>query len=129
MVIRMTNHNNLVLSGMYPGEQKGRNELAECVISNIMQIDKESLMKKLAIELPALRAKLGSSQAELAELIGVSRQTYSMIETQKKEMGWSIYMSLILVFSSNPKTSALLDFCGAYPAPMRRVLQQDSSQR
>ena len=125
----MTNHNNPALSGMYPSEQKGRNELAESVISNIMQIDKESLMKTLAIELPALRAKLGSSQAELAELIGVSRQTYSMIETQKKEMGWSIYMSLILVFSSNPKTSALLDFCGAYPDPMRRVLQQDSLQR
>lgn len=37
-------------------------------------------------------------------------------------------MSLILVFSSNPKTSALFDFCGAYPDPMRRVLQQDSLQ-
>lgn len=124
MVIRMTNHNNLVLSGMYPSEQKGRNKLAENVISNIIQIDKESLMKKLAIELPALRAKLGSSQADLAELIGVSRQTYSMIENQKKEMGWSIYMSLILVFSSNPKTSALLEFSGAFPKEIQLVLQR-----
>lgn len=124
MVIRMTNHNNLVLSGMYPSEQKGRNKLAENVISNIIQIDKESLMKKLAIELPALRAKLGSSQADLAELIGVSRQTYSMIENQKKEMGWSIYMSLILVFSSNPKTSALLEFSGAFPKEIQLVLQK-----
>lgn len=120
----MTNHNNLVLSGMYPSEQKGRNKLAENVISNIIQIDKESLMKKLAIELPALRAKLGSSQADLAELIGVSRQTYSMIENQKKEMGWSIYMSLILVFSSNPKTSALLEFSGAFPKEIQLVLQR-----
>ena len=124
MVIRMTNHNNLVLSGMYPSEQKGRNKLAENVISNIIQIDKESLIKKLAIELPALRAKLGSSQADLAELIGVSRQTYSMIENQKKEMGWSIYMSLILVFSSNPKTSALLEFSGAFPKEIQLVLQR-----
>lgn len=98
MAIRMTNHNNLALSGMYPSEQKDRNELAESVISNIMQIDKESLMKTLAIELLALRAKLGSSQAELAELIGVSRQTYSMIETQKKEMGWSIYVFNTRIF-------------------------------
>ena len=124
MVIRMTNHNNLGLSGMYPSEQKGRNKLTENVISNIIQIDKESLMKKLAIELPTLRAKLGSSQADLAELIGVSRQTYSMIENQKKEMGWSIYMSLILVFSSNPKTSALLEFSGAFPKEIQLVLQR-----
>ena len=113
---------------MYPSEQKGRNKLAKNVISNIIQIDKESLMKKLAIELPMLRAKLGSSQADLAELIGVSRQTYSMIENQKKEMGWSIYMSLILVFSSNPKTAALLEFSGAYPDQLLSVLQQDEFQ-
>ena len=94
------------------------------MISSITQIDKKMLMEKLSAELPALRAKIGSSQAELGELIGVSRQTYSMIENQKKEMGWSIYMSLILVFSSNPKTSALLEFSGAFPKEIQLVLQR-----
>lgn len=99
------------------------------MISNITQIDKKYLAEKLALELPALRAKIGNSQAEMGELIGVSRQTYSMIETQKKEMGWSVYMALILVFSSNPKTASLLEFCGAYPNQLRNILQQDDSQR
>lgn len=99
------------------------------MISNITQIDKKHLTEKLALELPALRAKIGNSQAEMGELIGVSRQTYSMIETQKKEMGWSVYMALILVFSSNPKTASLLEFCGAYPNQLRNILQQDDSQR
>lgn len=94
------------------------------MISSITQIDKKMLMEKLSAELPALRAKMGSSQAELGELIGVSRQTYSMIENQKKEMGWSIYMSLILVFSSNPETSALLEFSGAFPKEIQLVLQR-----
>lgn len=43
------------------------------VIGSIAQIDKKMLMEKLSAELPALRAKMGSSQAELGELIGVSR--------------------------------------------------------
>lgn len=94
------------------------------MIGSIAQIDKKMLMKKLSAELPALRAKMGSSQAELGELIGVSRQTYSMIETQKKEMAWSVYMSLILVFSSNPKTASLLEFCGAFPAELQMVLRK-----
>lgn len=98
--------------------------MTDNVISSITQIDKKMLMEKLSAELPALRAKIGSSQAELGELIGVSRQTYSMIENQKKEMGWSIYMSLILVFSSNPKTSALLEFSGAFPKEIQLVLQR-----
>lgn len=72
---------------------------------------------------------MGCSQAEMGELIGVSRQTYSMIEIQKKEMGWSVYMALIHVFSSNPKTASLLEFCGAYPNQVRSILQQDDLQR
>lgn len=98
------------------------------MISDITQIDKKKLTEKLALELPALRAKMGNSQADMGELIGVSRQTYSMIETQKKEMGWSVYMALILVFSSNPKTAALLEFSGAYPDQLRSALQQDELQ-
>ena len=35
------------------------------MISNIMQIDKKQLTEKLASELPALRAKMGNSQAEM----------------------------------------------------------------
>ena len=37
-------------------------------------------------------------------------------------------MALILVFSSNPKTAALLEFSGAYPDQLRSVLQQDELQ-
>lgn len=128
-VIRMTNHKNLLAVIIVCFNGKRGKDWSENVISNITQIDKKYLTEKLALELPALRAKIGNSQAEMGELIGVSRQTYSMIETQKKEMGWSVYMALILVFSSNPKTASLLEFCGAYPNQLRNILQQDDPQR
>lgn len=92
------------------------------MISSITQINKKGLMEKLASELPTLRAKMGVSQAELGELIGVSRQTYSMIETQKKEMGWSVYLSLVFVFSLNATTASLLEFCGVFPNELKNVL-------
>ena len=98
------------------------------MISDIMQIDKKALTEKLAVELPALRAKMGNSQIDMGYLILVSLQTYSMIETQKKQMGWTVYMALIFVFSSNPKTAALLEFSGAYPDQLRSILQQDDLQ-
>lgn len=92
------------------------------MISSIAQIDKRALIKKLVSELPMLRAKTGVSQADLGELIGVSRQTYSMIETQKKEMGWSVYLSLVLVFSLNATTAPLLNFCGAFSNELKDAL-------
>ena len=49
---------------------------------------KEELMSMLRNELPVLRARLGISQAKLAEMIGISRQTYNVIENGKREMTW-----------------------------------------
>ena len=40
-------------------------------------------------DLPVLRARVGLSQEVLADKIGISRQTYSSIETGKREMAWT----------------------------------------
>lgn len=61
-------------------------------------------IKTLTAELPALRAKVGVSQSEIASLIGVSRQTYSSIECGKRLMSWSTYLSLVLFFDYNNTT-------------------------
>lgn len=47
---------------------------------------KEELMSMLRNELPVLRARLGISQAKLAEMIGISRQTYNVIENERNDM-------------------------------------------
>lgn len=53
-------------------------------ISNDDEIRKD-LIQKLTHELPVLRARLGASQADIAERIGISRQTYNSIETKKEK--------------------------------------------
>lgn len=128
-VALITNHRNLLAVIIVWFNGKRGTDWSENVIGDFTQIDKKTLTEKLSLELPALRAKMGKSQADMGELIGVSRQTYSMIETQKKEMGWSVYMALILVFSTNPKTDELLEFSGAYPNQLRKILQQGDLQR
>ena len=58
----------------------------------------------LTDELQVFRAMLRASQADVARGIGISRQTYSLIETKKQKMTWVTYMALIAYFSANPKT-------------------------
>lgn len=52
-----------------------------------LNVDKEQLISILTEELPVLRTKVGLSQDELSNIIGISRQTYSSIETNKKCLG------------------------------------------
>lgn len=70
--------------------------------------NKKVLIAQLTYDLPVLRARLGISQARLAEKVGISRQTYNSIETGKKEMPWTVFLALIAVFQNNEETRKML---------------------
>lgn len=53
--------------------------------TNMEDIEQDISIDLLVEELPTLRAKIGLSQSEVGKIIGVSRQTYSAIETKKKK--------------------------------------------
>ena len=93
--------------------------------AEIQEIDKERFLDVLTEELPLLRAKLGLSQDDLSSIIGISRQTYSSIETKKRRMSWNTYLSLILVFENNEKTRNLLEAIGAFPKELIDILKID----
>lgn len=69
---------------------------------------RKELIAKLTYDLPVLRARLSVSQEELAEKIGISRQTYNSIENGKKEMSWIVLMALVAVFQNNVETNRML---------------------
>lgn len=91
----------------------------------IQDIDKQQLIDILTDELPVLRAKIGLSQDDLSQIIGISRQTYSSIETKKRRMSWNTYLSLIFVFENNAKTKKLLEAVGAFPDSLKNVINTD----
>jgi DNA-binding XRE family transcriptional regulator len=93
--------------------------------ADIQEIDKEGLIDILTEELPVLRAKIGLSQKDLSEIIGISRQTYSSIETKKRKMSWNTYLSIFLVFENNEKTRDLLEAIGAFPKELKNLLNID----
>lgn len=69
---------------------------------------KEELLKNMAHNLPTLRAKAGLSQAKLAEMVGVSRQTLVSVENEKRLMSWNTFLACLLIFQNNAATNQLL---------------------
>lgn len=90
---------------------------------------KEELMSMLRNELPVLRARLGISQAKLAEMIGISRQTYNVIENGKREMTWPIFLSLVAFCQNNEQTAQMLKQTEEFDEKMKKVLSSESIER
>lgn len=77
--------------------------------------EKDAFIENLTPNLPALRTQADISQGELANLLGISRQTYSAIERKARKMSWNTYLSLILFFDHNKKTHKMLRMLALFP--------------
>lgn len=91
-----------------------------------LELDKDSLIDTLIDELPVLRAKLGISQDEISNIIGISRQTYSSIETKKRKISWNTFLSLILYFGCNDGTTKILDDMGVLSLELNDFLSKNN---
>lgn len=89
------------------------------------QINKEELIDKFIYELPILRARIDMTQDEISEIAGLSRQTYSALETRKRKMTWSNFMALLFVFYFNPVTRKEIETAGVFPDVLKAIMQTD----
>ena len=93
--------------------------------SVINQIDRDFLIDTLTDELPVLRARIGIKQEELSEILGISRQAYSAIETKKRKMTWNMFISLLMFFTQNKKTAPVIEMIGAFPDELKNMMNVD----
>ena len=91
--------------------------------SGFTEVAKKKLMETLTNELKVLRAKAGVTQQELADRLGVTRQTYGMIENKTQNMTWSHFLALTLLFRSNEDTAKILEWTGAYTPELENYLK------
>ena len=77
--------------------------------------EKKAFINALMPELALLRAKADVSQEQIANLIGISRQTYGAIERGNRKMSWKTYLSLILFYDYNRKTHKIIRKLSAFP--------------
>lgn len=98
-----------------------------------MQPDNKEEYKRIAIdilvdELPALRARIGISQDQLAEYVGLSRQTLSAIETRKRPISWQTFLSIVLYFTLNMKTNTTLKLLPGFIETLQKCFDYDESE-
>lgn len=88
---------------------------------DINRINKDEKIEIMTQKLPVLRTMLQISQAELAELLGIGRQTLVAFETGKRKMTWNTFLSLMFVFTQKKETRDLLSILGIYSDDLKSV--------
>lgn len=88
--------------------------------------EKEKLIQALSKELIILRTKAEISQGELANLIGVSRQTYGAIERGARMMTWNTYLSLVLFYDYNNNTHQIIRSLSIFPHELVKKFNDSS---
>lgn len=80
--------------------------------------EKDGFIATLTPHLAILRTQADVSQEEIANLIGVSRQTYSAIERKVRKMSWNTYLSLVPFYDHNQKTHQLMRHLSLFPTEL-----------
>ena len=89
---------------------------------------KHSLIKLFRKELPVLRARARVSQETIAEKIGISRQTYSGIETGRREMTWTTFLALLAFFQNNEQTKPMIEQISGFAESIAKVMELPEHQ-
>ena len=86
----------------------------------ITNAEKEYFIEELSNSLTLLRTKADISQEQIANIIGISRQTYGAMERKTKKMSWNTFLSLVLFFDSNNLTRKMLCEVSTFPREFSR---------
>ena len=83
-------------------------------------------IKNMSENLVALRTMLHLTQAQLAEMMGVTRQTLVLYETGKRIMTWNTFLSLMFIFTQKRETRELLNILNIYTDEMKDLYDNDN---
>ena len=88
---------------------------------SISEQQKAEVINNMTKNLVALRTMLHLTQTQLAEMMGITRQSLVLYETGKRSMTWNTYLSLLLIFTQRQETNNLLSIMGIYPDELKEI--------
>ncbi len=90
---------------------------------------RDELIDKLTSNLPLIRAKMKMSQAELAEVVGIGRQTIISIENKSSKMRWDTFMAMMLIISKDADAADLLSLLGLHISDLDALIEDNLATR
>ena len=89
--------------------------------------EKEKIVAEFVELLPMLRARLGITQKELGDRVGATRQTIMFVENKRRQLTWSMFLSLAFLFVMDSRTRPFLMASGIISEDLSNILFGNTS--
>jgi len=85
-------------------------------------LDRDLLMSRLIDELPGIRETLKVSADAMADKTGIDKELFKLIETGKRSLKWSEFMSILFVLWNNDIGRGIVEAKGLFPEALKRAM-------
>ena len=85
-------------------------------------LDRDLLMSRLIDELPGIRETLKVSADAMADKAGIDKERFKLIETGKRSLKWSEFMSILFVMWNNDIGRGIVEVKGLFPEALKRAM-------
>lgn len=70
-------------------------------VDNCYDLGRKKILDEFVDELPRMRKRFRISQTDLGNMVGLSRQTISLIERKQLPLTWNNYLAIMMFFCLN----------------------------
>ena len=96
--------------------------MADTVIDGLNALDRDMLMERMAEELPGICEDLSVSRKQLAEKTGIDEEKLKQVESGKRSLKWSEFMSILFVFWRNDVGRGIVESKGLFPDALKKAM-------
>lgn len=99
--------------------------MGQGALEELNKLDRKLVVGRMAAELPKIRETLGLSVDQVADKVGMDRDQLYAVETRRRDLTWSEYLSLLFLFWRDDIGQEIVEAKGLFPGELREAFSID----
>ncbi len=97
--------------------------MADMALQELNTIDRDTLMERMARELPHISGEMGTTPIGIAYRTGLDKERMELLVSGRRKMKWSEYMSILFILWDDDKGREMVEQKGLFPDALKNAMK------